>query len=176
MSDRFLGAPMLVVGQMQGGHGQQARAGWVFDVVHVLMSAGRVAADGLVRLRRHLTRAGQHQRNGAVLASPPAWRPSCADAGHHDLDDHRHARGYAHGAGPAARTAIPAVSRPAMPAAVLAVGTLLPAYFTLAAIPWLVRAIDPGRRMNDRTSRSASSAQAPTRSVKSCRTARTRAP
>jgi hypothetical protein len=93
MSDRFLGAPMLVVGQMQGGHGQQARAGWVFDVVHVLMSAGRVAADGLVRLRRHLTRAGLHQRNGAVLASPPAWRPSCADAGHHDLDDHRHARG-----------------------------------------------------------------------------------
>jgi hypothetical protein len=115
MSDRFLGAPMLVVGQMQGGHGQQARAGWVFDVVHVLMSAGRVAADGLVRLRRHLTRAGLHQRNGAVLASPPAWRPSCADAGHHDLDDHRHARGYAHGAGPAARTAIPAVSVPPCP-------------------------------------------------------------
>lgn len=51
----------------------------------------------------------------------------------------------------AARTAVPAISRPAMPAAVLAVSVLLPAYFALAAIPWLVRAIDPGRGMNDRT-------------------------
>jgi Domain of unknown function (DUF5134) len=52
-------------------------------------------------------------------------------------------------AGPA-RGAMPAMSRPAGPAAVLAVGVLLAAYFALAAVPWLVYAIDPGRRVTGR--------------------------
>ena len=47
-----------------------------------------------------------------------------------------------------ARTAMPAMSHPAMPVAVLAVSVLLAAYFALAAIPWFVRAIGPGRRVN----------------------------
>lgn len=51
-------------------------------------------------------------------------------------------------AGPA-RSAMPAMSRPATPAAVPVVSILLAAYFALAAIPWFVRAIGPGRRVND---------------------------
>ncbi len=54
----------------------------------------------------------------------------------------------------AARSAMPAISRPAMPAAVLAVSVLLAAYFALAAIPWSVRAIGPGRGVNDRAAAS----------------------
>jgi hypothetical protein len=46
--------------------------------------------------------------------------------------------------------AMPAMSHAAVPATVLAVGALLAAYFALAAIPWLVRAIGPGPRINDR--------------------------
>ena len=42
-----------------------------------------------------------------------------------------------------------AMSRPAAPAAVLAVSVLLAAYFALAAVPWLVCAIGPGRRVTD---------------------------
>ena len=49
-------------------------------------------------------------------------------------------------AGPA-RSAMPAMSPPAAPAAVLAVTVLLAAYFALAAVPWLVCAIGPGRRV-----------------------------
>jgi hypothetical protein len=52
-------------------------------------------------------------------------------------------------AGPA-RGAMPAMSRPAGLAAVLAVSVLLAAYFALAAVPWLVCAIGPGRRVTDR--------------------------
>jgi hypothetical protein len=52
-------------------------------------------------------------------------------------------------AGPA-RGAMPAMSRPAGPAAVLAVSVLLAAYFALAAVPWLVCAIGPGRRVTGR--------------------------
>ena len=52
-------------------------------------------------------------------------------------------------AGPA-RGAMPAMSRPAAPAAVLAVSVLLAAYFALAAVPWLVCAIGPGRRVTGR--------------------------
>jgi hypothetical protein len=52
-------------------------------------------------------------------------------------------------AGPAPG-AMPATSRPAAPAAVLAVSVLLAAYFALAAVPWLVRAIGPGRRVTGR--------------------------
>jgi Domain of unknown function (DUF5134) len=52
-------------------------------------------------------------------------------------------------AGPA-RGAMPAMPRPAGPAAVLAVSVLLAAYFALAAVPWLVCAIGPGRRVTGR--------------------------
>lgn len=47
-----------------------------------------------------------------------------------------------------ARAAMPAMSHPSMPAAVLAVSVLLAAYFALAAIPWFIRAIGPGRHVN----------------------------
>jgi hypothetical protein len=55
-------------------------------------------------------------------------------------------------AGPAgpAGGAMPVLSRPAAPAAVLAVSVLLAAYFALAAVPWFVRAIGPGRRVTGR--------------------------
>ena len=43
-----------------------------------------------------------------------------------------------------------AMSRPAAPAAVLAVSVLLAAYFALAAVPWFVWAIGSGRRVTDR--------------------------
>jgi len=52
-------------------------------------------------------------------------------------------------AGPA-RSAMPAMSPRAAPAAVLAVCVLLAAYFALAAVPWVVCAIGPGRRVTDR--------------------------
>jgi hypothetical protein len=52
-------------------------------------------------------------------------------------------------AGPA-RGAMPAMSPHAAPAVVLAVSVLLAAYFALAAVPWLVCAIGPGRRVTDR--------------------------
>jgi uncharacterized protein DUF5134 len=56
-----------------------------------------------------------------------------------------------HAAVPAmADPAMPAMSHVAVPATVLAVGVLLAAYFALAAIPWLVRAVGPGPRINDR--------------------------
>ena len=45
---------------------------------------------------------------------------------------------------------MPAMSRPAGPAAVLAVSVLLAAYFALAAVPWLVCATGPGRRVTGR--------------------------
>jgi Domain of unknown function (DUF5134) len=54
----------------------------------------------------------------------------------------------------AGRTAMAAMSHPAMPAAVLAVSVLLAAYFALAAIAWSVRAIRPGRRGNGRAAAS----------------------
>jgi len=40
------------------------------------------------------------------------------------------------------------------PAAVLIVSVLLVAYFALAAVPWLLRAIGSGRRVNDRAAAS----------------------
>jgi hypothetical protein len=52
-------------------------------------------------------------------------------------------------AGPA-RSAMPAMSPHAAPAAVLAVCVLLAAYFALPAVPWFVCAIGPGRRVTDR--------------------------
>ena len=52
-------------------------------------------------------------------------------------------------AGPAGG-AMPAMSRPAAPAAVPAVSVPLAAYFALAAVPWFVCAIGPGRRVTDR--------------------------
>jgi Domain of unknown function (DUF5134) len=52
-------------------------------------------------------------------------------------------------AGPA-RSAMPAMSPRAAPAAVLAVCILLAAYFAFAAVPWLVCAIGPGLRVTDR--------------------------
>ena len=52
-------------------------------------------------------------------------------------------------AGPASG-AMPAMSPHAAPAAVLAVCVLLAAYFALAAVPWFVYAIGPGRRVTDR--------------------------
>jgi hypothetical protein len=62
----------------------------------------------------------------------------------------------------AARTAMPTMSQPSMPAlshpvtpaVVLAVSVLLAAYFALAAIPWFVRSIGPGRRVNGRAAAS----------------------
>jgi hypothetical protein len=77
---------------------------------------GRVVADGLVRLRRHLVRM--------ITAMHAEMRMAPARA---------------------ARTAMPAISHPATPAAVPAVSVLLPVYFALAAIPWLVRAIRTAR-------------------------------
>jgi Domain of unknown function (DUF5134) len=56
--------------------------------------------------------------------------------------------------GMAASTAMATMSYPAIPAAVLAVSALLAAYFALAAIAWLVRAICPGRRVNSRAAAS----------------------
>jgi len=53
-------------------------------------------------------------------------------------------------AGPASG-AMPAMSPRAAPAAVLAVCVLLATYFALAAVPWVVCAIGPGRRVTDRT-------------------------
>ena len=54
----------------------------------------------------------------------------------------------------AVRTAMPAMSHQSIPAAVLAVSVLLAAYFALAAIPWFVRAIGPGQRVNGRAAAS----------------------
>jgi protein-S-isoprenylcysteine O-methyltransferase Ste14 len=45
---------------------------------------------------------------------------------------------------------MPAMSRPATPTAILLVSAVLAAYFGLAAIPWLVRAIGPRLRLRDR--------------------------
>jgi hypothetical protein len=55
-------------------------------------------------------------------------------------------------AGPArsAMSAMPAMPRPATPGAVLVVSVLLVAYFALAAVPWLMLAVGPGPRVNDR--------------------------
>jgi Domain of unknown function (DUF5134) len=49
-----------------------------------------------------------------------------------------------------ARSTMPAMPRPATPGAVLVVSILLVAYFALAAVPWLVLAVGPGPRVNDR--------------------------
>lgn len=56
-------------------------------------------------------------------------------------------------AGPAAG-AMSAMSRRATPAAALIVSVLLTAYFGLAAIPWFLRAVGPGRRVTDRVAAS----------------------
>jgi hypothetical protein len=56
-------------------------------------------------------------------------------------------------AGPATG-AMSAMSRRATPAAVLIVSVLLTAYFGLAAIPWLLRAVGPGRRVTGRVAAS----------------------
>jgi Domain of unknown function (DUF5134) len=56
-------------------------------------------------------------------------------------------------AGPAPG-AMSAMSRRATPAAVLIIGVLLTAYFGLAAIPWLLRAVGPGRRVTGRVAAS----------------------
>jgi hypothetical protein len=56
-------------------------------------------------------------------------------------------------AGPATG-AMSAMSRRATPAAVLIVGVLLTAYFGLATIPWLLRAVGPGRRVTGRVAAS----------------------
>ena len=61
-----------------------------------------------------------------------------------------HACRYAHGSAGPARGAMPAMSRPVGPAAVLAVSVLLAAYFALAAVPWLVCATGPGLRVTGR--------------------------
>jgi hypothetical protein len=47
-----------------------------------------------------------------------------------------------------ARHSMLAMSQSVKPAAVLAVSGLLAAYFALAAIPWLVQAVGPNRRVH----------------------------
>jgi Domain of unknown function (DUF5134) len=50
--------------------------------------------------------------------------------------------------------AMSGMPRPATTTAVLAVSVLLTAYFGLATIPWLMRAVGPGLRVTDRVAAS----------------------
>src|SRR3984957_17691978 len=81
----------------------------VSEVFHALMCAALIAMtwgsepivpawflDGPVWLRRGLVRAGRPGRSRGFPRAQAAWPASCADGGRHDLDDHCHARRFAH--------------------------------------------------------------------------------
>jgi hypothetical protein len=136
-------------------------ADWVSDVCHVLMSAALIAMTWRSEPARALWLQAALFGCAVIwfgLASTSAtartW-PASLPGAHHALmagamiwmitampADMRMAPAGT------ARTAMPAMSHPSMPAAVLAVSVLLAAYFGLAAISWFVRAVGPGRRVN----------------------------
>jgi hypothetical protein len=131
----------------------------VSDVFHVLMSAALIAMTW--RSEATIAVWFQTAQFGCAviwfgLASPSgtarSW-PASLPGAHHALM--AGAMIWMITAMPAHMRIAPAgASRTAMPAAVLAVSVLLAAYFALAAIPWLVRATGPGRRVNGRAAAS----------------------
>jgi hypothetical protein len=146
-------------------------AGWVAEPVPI--TAGRRGSiPHLHQLHRGLHHPGRrtqtvHRRGRQAHARQPHRRPGNDNQPLPVLVRTRTARPHlapaltdSPKAGPdevppgqarAARTAIPAISRPAVHATVLAVSVLLPSYFALAAILVAGGAIDPGRRTHDRT-------------------------
>lgn len=94
------------------------------------------ATAGVVRTR-HSRRAGMAGLHNGLMAGSMIWMLAAMPAA------------SAMPQASSGRSAMPGMSHAVMSEPVVAISVLLAAYFGLAAVPWLMRAIGPGRRVSN---------------------------